>query len=266
MLLEVKNLSGGYGNKDICKNLNCQVDKGEVLSVLGPNGCGKTTFFRLLLGFMPYSSGQIYINGVRTSTLSKKELSRLIAYIPQYHNPTFSYTVMEIVLMSRASYFSIFSAPSLQDTEKAFEALEKLKIAHLSNQPYTSLSGGQRQMVLIARALCQNAKILVMDEPGSSLDYYNHQLLMDTISDLASQGYTVVLSTHSPEHPFSVAHKAMLMKDGRIVSFGKTKQAITSDVLKEVYGVEMDIVSVKDRYGRPRTLCLPVKNHLEKIK
>jgi len=264
MFLEVKNLSGGYGGKDVCKDLSCQVDRGEVLSVLGPNGCGKTTFFRLLLGFLPCSSGEIYIGGTRTGTLPKKELSRRIAYIPQYHNPTFSYTVLEVVLMSRASYFSAFSSPTYRDTEKAFEALEKLKIAHLSNQTYTSLSGGQRQMVLIARAICQNAGILVMDEPGSSLDYSNHQLLMDTISDLAAQGYSVVLSTHSPEHPFSVAHKAMLMKDGKIVSFGKTNDAITSGVLKEVYGVEMDIVSVTDRYGRPRTLCLPVKKASEK--
>lgn len=258
MLLKIKNLSGGYGDKIICKNLTCQVDTGEVLCVLGPNGCGKTTFFRLLLGVLGKSAGEIFVNEIPFSSLSRKELSRKIAYIPQSHTPTFSYTVLEVVIMGRASYFSAFSAPKQKDIQKAFKALEQLNIGYLANQVYTSLSGGQRQLVLIARALCQDASILVMDEPGSSLDYSNQQILMDTISSLADSGYAVILSTHSPEYPFSVGHKAMLMKEGQIVSFGRTETAITSDVLKEVFGVEMDIVSVADRYGRNRTLCLPL--------
>lgn len=259
MLFETKMLRGGYGNGDICKGIDCTVDSGEILSVLGPNGCGKTTFFRLVLGFLSPTGGGIFIDGRSSVTFTKQELARLVAYIPQHHNPIFSYTAMEIITMGRASHFSAFESPRPIDRREAFTAMEKLQILPLANKSYTSLSGGQRQLVLIARAICQDARIFVMDEPGASLDYANHQLLMDVVSDLAKEGYGIIMSTHSPEHPFSIAHKALLMKDGKTEAFGSPETAITSGVLERVYGIEMDVVSVTDRYGRKRTLCVPVK-------
>lgn len=261
MLLKVSNLRGGYDGTDICRGISCQLEKGEILSVLGPNGCGKTTFFRLLLGSLTPSAGEIIVNGKKSSELTKKELAHEIAYIPQHHSPIFAYTVLEIILMGRASHFSAFDKPRQNDLDRAFAAMEMLHIVHLANTKYTALSGGQRQMVLIARAICQDAKIFVMDEPGASLDYANHQLLMEVIVELAEKGYGIVMSTHSPEHPFSIAHKVLLLNQGANVSFGPPSKAITSQLLEAVYGIEMDIVQIPDRYGKIHTLCIPLGNN-----
>lgn len=259
MLLEIKDLHGGYGKKEIVKGVDCHADAGDILCLVGPNGCGKTTLFRLILGSLAPFSGNICIEGKNTNGLSPKELASLVAYIPQYHTPVFSYTVLEVVLMGRASHFSAYETPKEKDKEAAFAALEKLNIEHLANQKYTSLSGGQRQMVLIARAICQSAKIFVMDEPAANLDYANHQLLMDVVVDLAKSGYCVVMSTHSPEHPASIGTKVLMMKEGQVVAFGEPSKVITPQNLERAYGIEMDVITVSDRYGVKRTICLPVK-------
>lgn len=260
MLLEIENLYGGYGRGDIVKGVTASADAGDILCLVGPNGCGKTTLFRLILGSLKATSGKVFIDGKDTGQLSQKELARLVAYIPQYHTPIYEYTVLEIVLMGRASHFSAFDQPSPADREAAFNALEKINAVHLANEKYTDLSGGQRQLILIARAICQEAKVFVMDEPAANLDYANHQLLMDVIVDLAGKGYLVVMSTHSPEHPASIGSKVLMMRAGRVASFGPPEEVITSENLEAVYGVEMDVATFRDRYGVNRTICFPVKN------
>lgn len=259
MLLELEDVRGGYGRGDVVRGVSCSADQGEILCLLGPNGCGKTTLFRLLLGSLPLSGGSIRIGGRNTGNLSPRELANLIAYIPQYHAPVFSYTVLEVVLMGRASHFSSFEQPRAVDRESAFEALERVHALPLANEKYTALSGGQRQLVLIARAICQSARVFVMDEPSANLDYANHQLLMKVIRDLAGKGYCIVLSTHSPEHPFGIGNKVLLMKGGRVAGFGAPRQVITPRSLEMVYGIEMDVITAHDRYGAERTICLPVE-------
>lgn len=259
MLLEVNHVCGGYGNGDVVKGVSCCADAGDVLCLVGPNGCGKTTLFRLLLGILPISGGTIRLDGQDVRSFSPRELASRIAYIPQYHTPIFSYTVLDVVVMGRAARFSAFETPKAADREAAFAALEKLNAAHLANQKYTSLSGGQRQLILIARAICQSAKIFVLDEPAANLDYANHQLLMEVVADLAQKGYCVVMSTHSPKHPASIGSKVLLMRDGQAAAFGPPEEVITPEHLQEVYDIEIDVITVRDRYGRKRTLCLPVK-------
>ena len=260
MLLQIENVSGGYGSGDILKGISCSADYGDVLCLLGPNGCGKTTLFRMILGTLPVSNGNIVIAEKNINDFTTKALANMIAYIPQYHSPVFAYTVLDVVIMGRASHFSVFETPKEPDREAAFAALEKVNALHLANKKYTSLSGGQRQLVLIARAICQSAKIFIMDEPAANLDYANHQLLMEVISGLARQGYCIMMSTHSPEHPFSVGSKVLLMKAGKVVSFGTPKEVITSETLQSVYDIEMDVITARDRYGHERTICLPVNN------
>lgn len=259
MLLEIRDLYGGYGGRDVIRGVSCSADEGEILCLVGPNGCGKTTLFRLLLGTLPIRAGSIRIDGKEVSSLTPRALANLVAYIPQSHAPVFSYTVLEVVMMGRASHFSAFEAPKAVDRDAAFGALEMLRAAHLANRDYSTLSGGQRQLILIARAICQNARVFIMDEPAANLDYANHQLLLDVVRDLAKQGYCVLLSTHGPEEPVSVADKALLLREGRVEAFGKARDVITPQALEAVYGIEMDVVTVQDRYGMERTICLPVK-------
>ena len=260
MRLEVEQVRGGYGGGDVVRGVSCHADAGDILCLVGPNGCGKTTLFRLLLGILPITGGAIRLDGQDVRTLSPRELASRIAYIPQYHTPIYSYTVLEVVVMGRASHFSPFGGgPKEADREAAFEALEKLNAAHLANCKYTSLSGGQRQLILIARAICQSAGIFVLDEPASNLDYANHQLLMEVVADLAQKGYCIVMSTHSPEHPASIGSKVLLMRDGQVAAFGRPEEVITPEHLEKVYGIEIDVVSVRDRYDTKRTICLPVK-------
>ncbi len=262
MMIEAKNVSGGYGPKIVCHDISFTLSKGEMLCVAGPNGSGKSTLFRLLLGFNPLSGGEVSFDGKSLQQLSAKQLADHIAYIPQNHNPIFSYSVLEVVLMGRVNHFAYFSTPKPVDEDIAQNCLSMLKISHLAEQDYTTLSGGQRQLVLIARALAQEAQILMMDEPAASLDYANGQLILEAVADLRQSGYAVIMSTHSMDTPFACADKVLLLKQGYVHSYGTPLATLTAENLQQVYGIEMDVMQVKDRNNHLRYFCLPVQKPL----
>lgn len=254
--LVVQGLRGGYGKHEVLHGITFSVTAGDVLCILGPNGCGKSTLLKLLLRFLPKTEGTVFCRGYDTDHLDRRKLARFFAYIPQTDQATFPYTALEMVTMARSSYLNTFQSPQKEDVDLAYACLEKLKLAHLADFPYNKMSGGQRQLVLIARALCQETCILVMDEPTASLDFANQQLINDAIHILGQEGKIVLVSTHSPAQPFAISSQVLLMRQGEALGFGPPKEVLTNQNLEAVYGIPMEVVTVTDRNQRERTICL----------
>lgn len=254
--LVVQGLRGGYGKLEVLHGISFSVSAGDVLCILGPNGCGKSTLLKLLLRFLPKTDGTVCCRGHNTDHLNRKKLARFFSYIPQTDQATFPYTALEMVMMARSSYLDTFQSPKKEDIDLAYACLEKLKLGHLADFPYNKMSGGQRQLVLIARALCQNTCILVMDEPTASLDFANQKLINDAIHVLGQEGKIVLVSTHSPAQPFAIATKVLLMQNGGAIGFGPPKEVLTDKKLEAVYGVPMEVVTVMDRNKREQNICL----------
>mgnify|MGYP001260919831 CR=1 FL=1 len=257
-MLRVENLIGGYGKREVVKNISFHVEKGDVLCILGPNGCGKSTLLKLLLRFIPKKSGRVFLQGQDMDQLHRKSIARIVSYIPQFDSMPFPYTVIEMVTMGRSCHLDRWKTPSKKDNRFAYESLEKLRISHLADKLYTQISGGERQLVLMARALCQDTRVLIMDEPTASLDFANQQLVMDAIATAVQEGKSIILTTHSPSQPFTIATKVLLLSQGSTVGFGKPLEVLTSESLERVYGIPMDIVTVSDRNQTNRNICLPV--------
>jgi iron complex transport system ATP-binding protein len=235
--LSVRELICGYGKRAVTNSISFELDPSQIMSVLGPNGVGKTTLFKTLLGFLCPLSGSIFIGGRDTSAWSRKEFAKEVAYIPQLHVPSFSYAVHDVVLMGRTPHLQGLSSPGETDEEIVEEVLEKLEIQHLSARDYASLSGGERQMVLVARALAARPQILVMDEPCASLDLGNQALLLEQILDLSSAGMIIVMTTHDPNHALLLGGAVMCLGcDGQVIQ-GEAAEVLDSSTLSELYGV-----------------------------
>lgn len=238
MSLSAENLSFAYGAVPVLRDVSFTAEGGELVSVLGPNGVGKTTLFRCILGTLTPQMGHIKMDGQDLATLPPRERARRIAYIPQIHPPTFGYTVLDTVLMGAARQLNAFQQPGAAQIRQADEALEQVGAAHLRERNFAHLSGGEQQLVLIARALCQQADILVMDEPTSSLDYGNQLHVLRCVHDLSRQGYTVVLSTHDPQHALRFSDRVLALSGGAVAAFGATKEVLTAELLRRLYGVD----------------------------
>ena len=237
MSIEARDLRFSYGGAEVLKGISFSAGAGELVAVLGPNGVGKSTFFGCLLGFLKPRSGEVSIEGKPIQGLSPRELARHIAYIPQSAPQTFNYTVLDLVTMGMTSQIPIFSAPRPEHRERAMEALGSLGIAHLAERGSGSISGGERQLALLARSLVQEARVLIMDEPTANLDYGNSFRVMQRVQELGRQGYTVIFSTHEPNQSFRYATRVLALYDGRVLADGPPDTALTEELLSRLYGV-----------------------------
>ncbi len=250
--MEVQNLSFSYGSHKVLKNISFSSNYGEFLSVLGANGVGKSTLFSCMLRLLKPSEGTILIDGTDISALSAKELARHIAYIPQSHNPVFNYSVFDMALMGATAQLGNLASPKETHFRRVDAALEQLGISHLRERGYAQLSGGERQLTLIARALVQDAKILIMDEPSSSLDYGNRVHVMKTARDLTRQGYAVIQSTHDPDQAYLYSDKILALHEGRVLACGTPQDIMESSLISKLYGVEVEICHIKEH-----AFCVP---------
>lgn len=258
-LLDVSRLSCGYGSAPVLSDVTFSVDAGSIHVLLGPNGVGKTTLFKTILGFLPAFSGSIEIDGHEVQQLSRRELARLVAYVPQARESTFGYTVREMVLMGRTPLMAgMATTPSHEDERAADEVIERLRLERLVDRDVTELSGGEQQMVLVARALAANPRLIVMDEPCASLDFGNQALLLTRLGELRQQGVSVLMTSHDPNHAFALdADVTCLGRDG-LVATGAARELLSPELLGELYGVEVAVGQISGASGSPVLASAPV--------
>lgn len=254
MSIEVQNLSFAYGDHQVLHNISFSVGKGEFLSILGPNGVGKSTLFRCVLGLLSGYTGKVLVDGKDARSFSVREAAQHIAYIPQSSHPIFNYSVLDIVLMGRTSGLSTFRSPGKADLERCRWALDKIGISHLEERCFHRLSGGEQQLALIARALTQDAPILMLDEPTANLDFGNQLRVLEQARSLAREGYTVIQTTHHPEQSYLFSDRILAIQNGRVLTEGAPKDVLTQDTLHALYGVDVEIVSLYEDNAR---VCIP---------
>lgn len=258
MKLTVSELAFGYPGHRVGSSVSLALDSGEVLCLLGPNGSGKTTLFKTLLGLLPPQHGAVLIDDIDIHTLRRDAIARRISYVPQAHGAFFPFTVREVVLMGRVAHMGLFAAPSARDRTTAAAAIDRLGLGALADTPYTQISGGERQLTLIARALAQEASLVVMDEPTANLDFGNQVRVLERIRALAEAGTGVLLSTHDPDHAFLCADRVAMLCDGALVACGTPDVEMTAARLRQLYGVEVAITAVQLGNAGQRHVCLPL--------
>jgi len=252
-LMEIKGCSFAYeDNNNIFEDINFGVSSGDIFCILGANGTGKTTLIKCLTGLMNPNSGEIRIDGQEMSSFSHADLAKKIGYIPQIHNSTFPFTVLDVVLMGRSPHLDLFESPSEKDYKIALKSLESLNIDYMKDKPYTEISGGEQQLVFIARVLTQEPSILILDEPTSHLDFGNQIRTLNIIKKLASEGLSVIMSSHFPDHAFISANKVALMDRKRFIAIGKPEDVITTENMKQIYGIDVKVLDIGGRMA-----CVP---------
>jgi len=251
MGISVKNLDFGYADSRVLHNISLQAAEGRFTVLLGKNGSGKSTLIKLMAGLLPFKTGYIEVFGRDIRKLTSSERASLIGYLSQFHSPAFPFLVEEVVLTGRASY--VFTLPGREDLKKTDEAIDKVGINHLRRRPYTELSGGERQLVMIARVLAQEPQMILLDEPLSHLDLANQARFLTLVKDLVAKGLTVVAVLHDPNTAFFYADDFLFMKDGFIIEPEKNKDPWDPSTLTEVYGTKIDAVPF-----RGRSLVIPI--------
>lgn len=269
-LVEAANISFGYDQKNIFDHISFQVEKGETFFLLGPNGCGKTTLLDCVLGLLKPRNGSILINNTDIKEIRTETLAKQLAYVPQGHEKAFPYKVIDIVLMGRASYLGLFDSPGEQDVAIAEEALNMVGLSRLRNRRYTQLSGGEGQLVMIARALAQKTPVIILDEPTAHLDFKHELVIMETIVQLVKEtGLSVLMATHFPNHAFyfennDIKTRVALMNQGRFLVTGTPSEVLSEENLKLLYNINARVVSYDIAGGKLKQV-IPISTEHSKI-
>ncbi|MDR1045648.1 MAG: ABC transporter ATP-binding protein [Candidatus Adiutrix sp.] len=265
-MLAVTGLSFRYArDRAVLNNISFDLPQGEALALLGPNGTGKTTLMRCLLGLLKPGGGRVDLLGHDVLRLSARQRARMMAYVPQSSALTFPYDVLEVVMMGRLPHLGFGASPSREDRLEVEKALAVMDVAHLAGRLFQRLSGGEKQLVVIARALAQKARLLVLDEPTANLDFFNQTRTLKIMRSLTRQGQTILWTTHSPDQALLVADRLVMMKDGLVYARGRPEEVITGDNLSALYGLsavvaETPVVSA----GKPVKVCVPLMDEPEK--
>lgn len=256
-MLEVRGLKCGYGKAEIVHGVDFDIGAGEFVCVLGPNGCGKTTTMKAVLGLLPTMGGSVEVDGRPVAGMTERERARHLAYIPQAHTPPFPFSVADVVILGRTPYVNRMRSVPAEDKRIARESMERMGVLEFAERPYTHLSGGQQQLVLIARALAQQPGLMVMDEPTASLDFGNQQLVLRQMRNLADSGTGVLMVTHDPDHALFCAHRVIVMESGRVIAQGPPARVLDQPCLQRIYGTDVRVLDV-DVDGVSTRVCVPV--------
>lgn len=241
-MLRIKDIYFRHKDKseDILKGISFNAEKGSITTILGPNGSGKTTLFKCIAGLWKYYRGEVYFDELSIDKFSFRKRAKIFSVVPQEHEPPFPYSVFDVVLMGRASYVGIFSSPGNRDYEIAENALKTVGIAYLKDKPYTKISGGERQLTLIARALAQDTPVMLLDEPTSHLDFRNQINVLKKIKEIAKErALVIVMTLHDPNLAGLFSDKVVVLNSGTKVAEGKPEEIITEELIRKVYDVEV---------------------------
>ncbi|MFV0516351.1 MAG: ABC transporter ATP-binding protein [Aminipila sp.] len=247
MVLEVKSLEFSYDRgKKIFSNVSFNVPKGSIFTILGPNGAGKSTLMNCISNLLEPTGGNICLNNTHMNKMSINQISKVMAYVPQTHIPTYEYTALEFVLMGRAPYLGLFQKPSTIDYEIAKKALKMIGAIELESKLYTKLSGGERQLVTIARAIAQEPQLIILDEPTAHLDYGNQMRTIKLVKELARQGYAVIMTTHTPDHAIIAGGQVGVLDYNGKLRVGLEEEVLNEKLLSFIYGVNVRIVYIEE--------------------
>ncbi len=257
MTLAARALDFGFRGRTVGRSVDLELPGARIACLLGPNGSGKTTLLRTLLGLLPPLSGEVVLDERPVALWRARERAARLAYVPQAAESYFDFSVLEMVEMGRIAHRGLFAQPGRGDRESAMAALERLGIDALADRPINRVSGGERQLALIARALATQATHLLMDEPTANLDFGNQARVLDEIARLGHAGVAVLFSTHHPDHALRIADRAVLLRDGGVMAAGPIAEVVNSENLSALYARTVEVAEVTSADGSRRRVCIP---------